>query len=420
METQTVPYPKAMEQFPTLRQSLLATFDRCPLLTKFDNDHRGNWSSHDQARGQIFHRTAAKCLDELAAQGEEKIETDVALAILDECLRQHDVDDHCHRCGTETEPRDGKFYCPTCDKERESAMVAIPTEAIKDLRISVIKWAHDNRFDMDNFVGAEEYLETPIAYPSDYGPVERTLTGTLDALFFEGSRAIVPDWKDTWALPGPAEVSFGGYFQQRFYGLLVLRNFPGVKAVTLREVYHRYDERREATLHRDDLPDVETEMAALVERFDRAAEQSVWKPAPGKHCSYCPRPAACPIFPSARVEGAIEDEEQARQYAGELTVAKAVVEQRTKALKAWANRHGDVPVYDAKGRSVYGYVEQVSTSRPEREKLAAELRRAGAHIDLDKLYTRRKGTQFRQHAPKGGPQPADAKFTELLREAMDE
>jgi hypothetical protein len=417
---QQVPYPKALEQFPTLRQSLLASFDNCPLSTRFDIEY-GGFATHDQTRGRIFHQTAARCLDEMATQQEERIEIDVAIAILEEVMRQHDVDLICHRCDTPTEPRpEGRFYCPTCDKERESSMDSLPMRQVKDLRMSVIKWAHDNTFSIENFVGSEEPLEATIGYPSDYGVVERRLTGILDALFFEGDRAIVPDWKDTWALPPQSEVSFGGYFQQRFYGLLVLRNFQNVRSVTMREVYHRWDERREAILHRDDLPDVEAEISALVERFDRGVEHNIWKPSPGKHCSFCKRPTACPIFPDARAEGAIQDEEQAKRYAAEACVAKAAYDQRMKALKAWSNRRGDVPLADAKGPRVYGYVERTSTSRPERDKLEAELRRAGVKgIDLDKLYRKKKSTVYTQKTPENGqPQPADAKIAEMLRQSL--
>ena len=46
------------------------------------------------------------------------------------------------------------------------------------------------------------------------------------------------------------QISYEGYFQQRFYGWLVLKCYPQVQAVTLREFYARRTEARSATLTR--------------------------------------------------------------------------------------------------------------------------------------------------------------------------
>ena len=420
-----VPYPKALERHPTLRQSLLAQFDRCGLTTKFSIEHERAWSSHDQARGQLFHRVAAKCLETMAEHEENTIPPGEALAILDEVLRQDDVDRWCPKCGGTLEPG-GKRHmrCVACGEERWSELVAVPQEQIQDLRMSVKKWAHDNEFNIANLASIEERLEKPIAYPSDFGPVERILTGQLDALFYEGrERGVVLDWKDTWALPPQTEVSFTGYFQQRFYGLLVFHSYPKLREVTLREFYVRYSEAREATLHRDQVPDVETELAALAERFDRAVETGIFTPSPGKHCTWCIKPHECPIIPAGRVEGAINSPEEARRVAGEITVAKAVIEKRTKALKSWANRHGDTPVSDAKGNAVYGYEERETTSRPTKEELETALRAAGADraVDVDRLYRRKKGTKFSLHQKSlsPAPDPEDQALAEKLRQSVE-
>jgi hypothetical protein len=93
-----VPYPTALAQYPEIRQSILSAFDLCALEAKFDLDYRKGWSSHPQARGQIFHRFAARALTEMNHQNERTIEVDVALAILHEVLRQDDVDRECPVC----------------------------------------------------------------------------------------------------------------------------------------------------------------------------------------------------------------------------------------------------------------------------------------------------------------------------------
>src|SRR5688572_14059345 len=87
-----------LERFPTLRQSRLATFDRCALSAYFAEEYEANWSSAPQARGTIFHRFAAKALRAMVAEGEKTIPTDLALEILHETLRQHDIDQECPTC----------------------------------------------------------------------------------------------------------------------------------------------------------------------------------------------------------------------------------------------------------------------------------------------------------------------------------
>lgn len=394
------PYPKALERFPRLRQSVLSQFDNCPLSTSFALRFERGWATHDQARGQLFHRIAAKCLEEMAEQGEERIETDVALSIMYEVLRQHDVD-----------ARD---------------VVALPSRHVADLRMSVIKWAYDNTFDIAKLIDVEERLVSKVAYPNPLGgSVERELTGQLDALFAGASEeAIVVDWKDTWALPPEQGVSFGGYFQQRFYALLVMDAYPAIHRVTMREFYVRRSESREATVHREDLDDIRSEMSALAERFDRTFEGESWRPSPGKHCSFCASPGQCPIFPEARGAGAVTSDEEARRYAAEAVVARTVLERRQRALKAWADVHGGkVPVADAKGRRAFGYVEQVQVLRPDRETLERALSEAGGRpVDIDGLYRTRKGTRFVEHTPEEdeAPTPEDARLAEMLRRSLDE
>ncbi len=136
--TEHSPYPNAVARFPKLRQSRLSSFDQCALMTRFDEDMRDGWSGHPQARGQIFHRFAAKALLAMKANDEMQIDEEVALSILRECLRQHDVPD--------------------------DEVVNIPFDQIKDLRWVVVKWAADNEFDI-------EYLATPVQPTA--GPVHQ-------------------------------------------------------------------------------------------------------------------------------------------------------------------------------------------------------------------------------------------------------
>lgn len=421
---QTVPYPKAVKRFPRLRQSLLATFDNCALTSKFENELRIGWSTHPQARGQVFHRFAGRCLRELVAQREREMDVGVALAILNEVLRQEDVDRRCPVCGTtEIKPGLSKRGYRACAKGHrfETELVNLPMEQVRELYIAAKKWAHDNVWPIENLATVEQRLEATLEYPSLYGPVPRILTGQIDALFIEGEyneRGVVYDWKDTWGLPAQTEISHPGYFQQRFYGWLVMKNFKTIHFVTLREQYPRYTETREATLTRDELDDVELELAALAERFDRSYEEQVHPPAPGKHCSWCLRPSACPILPEARGEGRITSLEDAKRKAGQWIVAKEAAGQIAKALKAFCDVHGPVPVRHAKGRRVVGFQRSVSEVKPTLEETRqAEL----IGKPVADLYRKRVSTRFGDYAPK--PEEAekaqDAKLLRQLERSLD-
>jgi hypothetical protein len=101
-----------LELFPRLRQSTLATFDRCGLSAKFENEYQRGWSSHDQMRGRVFHSVAARCIEAMADLDERTIPVDVALGILEEEIRMAGVDRSCPSCG---EPAlsegDGQLRC---------------------------------------------------------------------------------------------------------------------------------------------------------------------------------------------------------------------------------------------------------------------------------------------------------------------
>ena len=403
----TYAHPKAVERFPTLRQSRLAAFDRCALSSHFDDEYRDDWSSHPQARGTIFHRVAAKCLTTMYQEGEQTIPTDVAVAILNETLRQADVDDECPRCLLPITGRENGVIRCEVGHESKSSLMNLPLDQVRDLRWVVVKWATDNAFDIQSLVDVEKRLHATVRYPRpDGGHDERILTGALDALFVTGAEdeeAIVLDWKDTWDLPSPTEVGFDGYFQQRFYAWLVFKNYPTIKKVTLREFYVRRSEHREAEVFRGEIENLEADFAALAERFDRAYQEENWPPSPGRHCQFCPRPGKCPIFPGVRGEGMIDSPEKAKQIAREAAVAASALKQRKSALSAWASVHGsaDLEISSHKGRRAWTYKESKRVARPDRKDVEEALRANGGRplsaSDLDALYRESTGTRFGLH-----------------------
>ena len=429
------PFPKALAAFPTLRQSILSEFDNCAQTTAFSLRFREGWSGHPQARGQLFHRFAGEALRVMHREQEPEIEVSEALTILDEIIRQKDADAWCPYCGSGRIRRgvrkDGKRRCLDCRQPFESEMLNLPISHEKDLRWVVVKWAHDNAFDVVNLAGIERRLEATVEYPGREmfsGRVSRTLSGQLDALLIVGDYdedAIVLDWKDTWAMPPESEIE--GYFQQRWYALLVLENYPSVQRVILRECYVRYSETREASVLRESLDQLRAEFSALAERFDRAFERNVWRPSPGKHCSVCIAPEHCPIFPEARDEGAIETPEDAAQAAAEILVAEVVLKRRRKQLANWTQTRGPVKVRYAKGRREFGHRETVTTLRPkleEIERLRRELGREPTVEEVGGLFRERVGSRFGDYAPARevapGAAPSSEEFMEALTRTLDE
>lgn len=392
------PYPDSIARFPIVRQSLLSDADNCMLTSAFSVAYERGWSSEDAARGQIVHRTIAKALElllEKAARGEyeERIPVDVVVDdLLVQVIRQADV---------EMQSVDGLGEDVT----------GIPLRQIAQARISLKAWAANQRFTVREIAGVEKRLATVLVYPDpETGEaIYRTFTGKLDLLLMHGDEAVVVDWKDTFGIPPESSISEEGYFQQRAYAKLVFDTYPRIQRVTLREFYVRYSSGkvqdrkgrpinpvREATVDRYVLPEIDGELNALVERFDRAHQVGVFKPTPGSHCSYCVRPTACPIFPKARRKGRIASRAEAEQAAGELVVARAAADQAADALRKWSNLHGDVDVKDAKRPRKFGPVVRQERRAPSLEEVRAATQEGRP---LDELYVTKDVVKFAVHSP---------------------
>jgi hypothetical protein len=418
------PYPKALERFPTIRQSRLAAYDRCPRSALLDAEYGAEWSSAAQARGQIMHRVFAEAMRSMHRQGERKIPPDQAIEILYDKLRMADVDTTCPTCEAPVEWHEGLIVCAQGHSFRGD-FTAIPLEEVKDMRWTCVKWANDTELDIDALADIEHRLTATVEYPdSEGGKVERRLTGQLDALFVfpdgDDEHAVVLDWKDTWQIPGESEPGWQGFFQQRFYGFLVMANYPAVQTVTLREHYVRKNVFREWTVYRYELEDLKREFSALAERFDRSWHEGMFPPQPGAHCTYCARPSACPIFPAIREEIAITNDATARRVGHQAVVAKAVLKKHEQALKDWASLNGDVVVNSTAGRErVWGFVDRKSTSRPTKDELEKQVFLHGGRFSPDSLYHERVQTRFELHSPRPvDPEPEDERLEAALDESL--
>jgi hypothetical protein len=426
------PYPRALALFPEVRRSLLENFDTCGLSASFDIKYRQGYSTPPQARGTMFHRFAAECFRVMARQSAKRIPVGEALAILADVIRQDEVDRECLKChssniapglvkGTWQGALNGRLRrCAACEHRFPTDFVNLPSREVASLFITAKKFAHDNSWSIENLVDVEQRLKAVIAYSKDGVKVERVFTGQLDALFVEpgDTHAIVIDHKDTFAIPAPKEVSEEGYFQQIAYAILVLLNYDSIQKVTLREFYPRFSETREAVVERRELADYLDFFGALIERFDRAVQEELWTPTPGKWCSYCPRPQACPVPEHQRAAGRIQSKAAAGKVAWEWMVGKATIEQTEEALKARCSLHGDIEMRTAKGMAYIGYRTSTTTVKPTPEQAAAAQRRGQ---DITELYRTRTSARFGIHGtPAVRVEDGDAPMLAALHESINE
>jgi hypothetical protein len=349
-----MPLDEVIRRWPVLRQSTLSLHDDCELASLFNMRYGQGFSTSPQARGTIEHRVFAEALREMQRTDSESVPVAVALAILEEKLRQHGV-----------APED---------------RVRVPLRELPVMEMMVRKWATDNAFSIRNLIDVERRLECTIPYrvPDTGEIIERRISGQLDALIARPpDEAIVLDWKGTFGLPPEHEedaedaakgLSYHGFLQQEVYGILVMRTYSNVNAVSLREFYHWRSKARAARMVRADLPRAEQRIAVLVEAVDLALasgkpprltlqaleEHGHWKPSPGKHCFNCPKAQTCPVDDDFK-DGGIRTPEAAERAAATRQVARSIDKRLTGLCKSWVDLHGPIPVKRAKGRLVLGY-----------------------------------------------------------------
>lgn len=389
-----VPLEEVIARFPTLRQSLGAKFDDCELSTLFEMRYANGWSTHPQAAGTLFHRFAAECLRKMRENDTEGIPVEVAMDLLEEVCYQHGV--------------------PARDRVR------MPLREMPLLEMAARKFAADNHFTVRNILEIERRFEATldgIIWERTGEVYSRVLSGQVDALIARGAdEAIVIDWKHTWALPPERDedaekpgLSYHGYFQQQWYAWLIMKTFPGINAVILREFYVRRTKARPARVTRRDLPKIEQRLRYLIAAMDRALSVGQprnlhletlealgsWIPSPGKHCRWCASSYRCPIDEAYRGDGGVLTPEDAQAWAARRLKAKSIHKRADEILQPYAELHGPIPIKDSKGRRVLGH-------RP---------------IALDARGNPRK-TRWEEYTPTTADRPPATELTPRLEEAM--
>ncbi len=288
---------------PTIRQSFAATFDRCPQAANLSQSYPGA-SSHAQARGTLLHKLACWIVETCIARNE----------------RVHDPDDA---------------------KERMRVLAVesglpVGAEEFDVLMGLAWKFAAEHQFDIENIVDLEEQ------YTSEVAGV--TITGRPDVVEIVDRVATVRDYKTSFVIDPEADLD--GTFQARFYAKLIFDAYPHVHAVRLSWEYVRWGAIREALIGREDLPELELYLEALVKRIVRSRARDEWPAVPGSWCSICPAPDECPLVLAERRDGAPTDTDLAIEYGKQAVAMEALLKLRKKQLRDWCGEHGGLVIGD--------------------------------------------------------------------------
>jgi hypothetical protein len=302
------------------RQSTLRMFSQCSLATSWALEDDGDYSSEEAALGTVAHGVLERILNDLKASGEERIGFDRALTLMGQAA---------------TDP----------------ALPVLGSEALSTLKILTLQLAK-MEWNATYVVALEDRLWADVLCPD--GKIRR-VTGQPDFVMRtdQPGEAVCGDLKTGMSKPPPAPrdddwtkdqgrpyLSERGLFQLDTNGLLVMRKWPSIHTVILREWHLRHSMTREAWLTRAELPEVERRVGILLQNFWQM-RTGTRKPEAraGGHCKpMCPNPLACPIPPAERRSsmvgnGEILTPEQELQAAEAWVVCDAQKERLGAALK---------------------------------------------------------------------------------------
>jgi hypothetical protein len=333
-----------------VRQSTLRSYDQCPRRAVAEAQREFSDYSHPPAAlGTAFHMVAEEMLRTMRATGNARIPSEEAIVIMREVIARPD--------------------CPH-----------LSVDLLRELRIVVVQFSR-LEWPAPRVIALEERLWAEVPCPDG---IVRRITGKPDVLIADPpGGAVCLDYKVSWAVPatprdgdytrdqGRRYLSDRGIFQLDTNGLLIMRSYPAIGRVSLREYYPRLNEFREAWLDRDELEHVERHLGLLAMRFEQSmAGLLVPEPRPGRWCSHCPVSRACPVPQEDRGVGVIDTEELANAEAARWDVIKTLGEQQRKALKAWHEETGHWPEV-GDGRVVGWHQEEGKTRKFEARAPAA-------------------------------------------------
>lgn len=331
----------------TFRQSLLRSFEVCPRRALHELLIPGDLSvGNVEATADLGSAAHAVLIEILAtlrregasidgqgrAQHAEQLSTQEGIEIMYETLGR------------------GEWVLPTSEREQ--------------LRHFVLSFCSNERYRVKptRIMAMEQRLSLDLLCSDGK---TRTLTGQPDVIMADAPAGlVVVDFKTGRGKPpsprqmpeegapivGREYLSPEGPVQLLIYGLLALREYPAAQHVTLRELWLRFGETREATLTRDDLEHVEREVALQMMLLDRAIDEGpdsgskLTNPRPGRQCVRgCPVSTSCPIPEEQRGEGAISSPEDADENARRMVKVTAVRTALIARLKAWHELTGHCP-----------------------------------------------------------------------------
>lgn len=320
------------------RQSRLRAFTTCARRTVLDTGFTAGLVGSSADLGSAFHAVAAEILRTLSrpgsgSYGESQIPTQEAIVIMREVL-------------------DAGAWILTADDD-------------KWLRSMVLRFA-DAKWQPARFMAIEQRLSLELVGPD--GEVRR-LTAQPDLVIADPPNgAVAVEHKSTLGVPrnpkqdppagepirGEQYMSEGAMFQLYVQGALVMRRWPRVQYVILREQNWRWGgPPREAQITRGDLEHVEPYLARVMMQLDIALREGegheLAAPRSGAHCTTrCPVARSCPIPAEQRGLGALETTADAEAEAARWQTIRALDKQMRAALKAHHEQTGE-PIACADG-----------------------------------------------------------------------
>lgn len=397
------PVEQNVERPPTIRQTLLGQFDKCPRSGYLSLRYGGGAPTHAQARGTAFHEVAERATRELMQTGEASYPPELARDLLEQVL-----------------------------KERTD--LVIPVEEHESLRSMAWNWGKASGAVLkqrEALVGIERKVMVEVD-----GWV---LTGSLDLSFIEGNEGRIKDYKSGFSIP--KQETFERQFQGQMYGLLQAEGryvveemedgtlVPGERVrgdqhlvgVHVHQLYprHLYCARclREEIVDEDsskkececesplwvldgryayyeagDLANFKHSLSALLAKIEHGLETGDYPAVAGHHCGLCPAPQECPI-PQEFRGGEIADLEQAMEV---LSAADRMGAEATR-LKGSVRAFAEAQELDAiplapDSDQEYGFTIVRSQPIKNKEKLREAL--ANRVGDPDDFFSNRTSTKF--------------------------